>query len=400
MHSGDSSRRIGRRRQASAASVLRAVLDHGPQPRSSLAQLTGLSPASVTGHVGGLLSHGLLIALPERVAHTGMGRPYVPLDLNPSAGVVGGVHFAARFATVALLDLRGRVVAERRIPHNDATAEIVVSRSAHALATLLNEQPVSHRLLGVGIASGGWVDPVRGTIIEHDVLGWHNVPVATVFEHRLGVPVLVDSHARSLVRAEQLFGHPSSRDSVLSIFVGNVVDAAFAIGDLIHHGAQSRAGAIAHRPVAGSTAVCRCGRTGCFQATVSEQRLVDRAYDDGLIDEPSILKLIDVAVRGNAGARELFVERAELVGRELGPMIDMFGPALVLVLEPGFAYLPDCREALRRHIALSSFTVPDTAHTVVSSHVQETLLASAGGAVILDALYSDPLSMLTVSRAS
>lgn len=48
------------RRRTSASVVLRSVLEHGPVARSTIARLTGLSPASVTEHCARLAGLGLI----------------------------------------------------------------------------------------------------------------------------------------------------------------------------------------------------------------------------------------------------------------------------------------------------------------------------------------------------
>jgi hypothetical protein len=97
--------------------VLRSVLEHGPVARSTIARLTGLSPASVTDYCARFTELGLIreAQAPRRAG--GVGRPHVPVDLDDSRFVVGGVHIAVRYTTVALLDLRGRVVVRRELKH-------------------------------------------------------------------------------------------------------------------------------------------------------------------------------------------------------------------------------------------------------------------------------------------
>ncbi|MET8722763.1 hypothetical protein [Streptomyces misionensis] len=105
------------RRRTSASVVLRSVLEHGPVARSTVARLTGLSPASVTEHCARLAALGLIreSAAPRR--SRGVGRPHVPVELDDARFVVGGVHVAVPYTTVALLDLRGRVLARRELKH-------------------------------------------------------------------------------------------------------------------------------------------------------------------------------------------------------------------------------------------------------------------------------------------
>lgn len=78
----------------------------------------------------------------------------MPVDLDDSRFVVGGVHLAVAYTTVALLDLRGRVLAERRLKHGPADPRRVPARAADGLLALLAEAPHSSPL-GIGVAAGG-----------------------------------------------------------------------------------------------------------------------------------------------------------------------------------------------------------------------------------------------------
>ncbi len=155
------------RRRTSARTVLRCVLERGPVARSTIARLTGLSPASVTDHCARLTELGLLREATAPRRSGGVGRPHLPLDVDGSRLVVGGVHVAVPYTTVALLDLRGRVVAERRLPHPDTEPVRVLERAADGLAGLLEQEP-ERRPLGVGFAAAaGWtVRPARSSTIR------------------------------------------------------------------------------------------------------------------------------------------------------------------------------------------------------------------------------------------
>jgi len=395
---------VAGRRGASAGTVLRAVLEHGPVARSTIARLTGLSPASVTGHSAELAQLGLIYELPDSVRSNGVGRPHVPVDLNTARYVVGAVHVAVPQTTTALLDLRGRVVAQCQEPHKEPHKEphagtdpvAVADRAAQALAGLLAAHAEAIPL-GLGVATGGWVDRESGTVVEHPLLGWRDVPLRELFAERTGLLVHVDGHARALLQGERLFGLARGRDSVMHLFVGNVVDAAFAVGESVHHGPRSQAGAIAHLPLAGSAEPCPCGRTGCLQATVSELTLARRAVELGIVAEPSFALLLDGARRGDPAAAGLMAERARWVGQAAALLMDVFDPEMVVVVEPGAMFLPQSLDALRNEIRARVSVGVDVESTVMATAFAEDTLAVAGGSVILDALYRDPLQLL-VSR--
>nr|WSY54930.1 ROK family protein [Streptomyces sp. NBC_00886] len=375
------------RRRTNASVVLRSVLEHGPVARSTISRLTGLSPASVTDHCARFVELGLIreAATPQR--SKGVGRPHVPVDLDASRFVVGGVHVAVPYTTVALLDLRGRVVAERRIGHEHDLADPsrVLARAAEGLDALLTEA-AGRTPLGVGVAAGGWVDRDSGTIVEHPLLAWRDVPVRDLLGARNGLPVHVDGHARALVNGERLFGRARGSRSVLHLFVGNVVDAAFATNDEVHHGPRSQAGAIAHLPLRGGTEPCDCGRVGCLQVELSERTLCRRAREAGLIDGVNPTHVVAAAERGDPVAVRLLTQRARMVGRAVGLLLDILNPETVVVTELGVIRREDCLRALREEVGDAR------ASTVMPTSFPESVLAVAGGSVVLDMLYRDPLS--------
>ncbi|WP_084315941.1 ROK family protein [Actinospica robiniae] len=381
------------RREANAGAVLRAVLAHGPVARSTIARLTGLSPASMTGHCTDLIALGLLRDLPEQTRSNGLGRPHLPVDIDTARHVVGAVHIAVPHVTVAVLDLRGRVLTSRRIPHEATSAADTVRSAARQLLDLLRAYAEGAVPLGIGVACGGWVDQDTGTVVEHAMLGWKQVRVGELLGECTGLPVYVDSHARALLHGERLFGAARGARSVLHLFVGNVVEAAFALEDAAHYGPRSQAGVIAHLPLAGSAEPCPCGRIGCFQASVSERTLALRAGEIGIAAPDDFAALLTAARRGNAGAVDLLVERARLIGQGAAMLIDVFNPELVVVAEPAVRTLPSALAALRAEIASSSRIRIDTATRVVPSSFPGFTLAAAAGSAILDALYRNPLTV-------
>ncbi|GAA3823853.1 ROK family transcriptional regulator [Streptomyces coacervatus] len=373
------------RRRTSASVVLRSVLEHGPVARSTIARLTGLSPASVTDYCARFTELGLIreSAVPRR--SNGVGRPHVPVDLDDSRFVVGGVHVAVPYTTVALLDLRGRVVARRELEHESTDPGAVLARAADGLGALLAAAP-GWGPLGVGVAVGGWVDRESGTVVEHTLLGWRDVAVREVLGERTGLPVHVDGHARALVNAERLFGRARGSKSVLHLFVGNVVDAAFATHDEVHHGPRSQAGAIAHLPVPGGTEPCDCGRIGCLQAELSERTLCRRAREAGVVAGVNPMHVVAAADDGDPEAVRLLVERAHAVGRASRLLLDVLNPETVVVSELGIIHREDCLAALRQAVG------DERAASVIPTSFPESILAVAGGSVALDVLYRDPLA--------
>ncbi|MFE7537084.1 ROK family protein [Streptomyces rhizosphaericola] len=383
------------RREANAATVLRAVLDHGPVARGSIARLSGLSPAAVSRQCVDLLRLGLVRELPERVESGGVGRPQIPVDLHTGEDggpVAGGVHIGVPWSSFGLLDLRGRLLARRTFPH-DGIAPGDLSRQVVAgLRAFLTEATGDRHLLGVGAALGGWVDPVLGTAVRHDTLGWHHRPLAAELSRGLGgIDVRIDNHARAIAQSEILFGRPAARRSLVHLFIGNVVDAALGIAGVVHQGPGSGAGDVAHLPVPDSTVTCPCGRTGCLEATASNLAVARTAVRRGIVPEADVFLLVDAAAAGDRRADRLLRERARAVGRATALLLDVLNPDLVVVTEHSSLLNPEYLEEIRGAAVDLSHVCKDP-ERIVGPHAGMAVLPVAGGTIALNPLFRSPLA--------
>lgn len=388
-----SERSVGRARSSagSAGTVLRTVLDQGPIARSTIARITGLSPATVSTASSQLLDYGLLRELPEIAGPTGLGRPHVPVTLDENRYIVYGIHLAFTHVTTALVNLRGDVLARRRSLHTGRAPGEVLVDAMHTLNAMSRELDEPHTVLGVGFAAGGWVDSESGFVREHPIEVWRGYPVQVDLERLSGLPVRVDSHARALIDAEVLFGDRRARNSVVYLFVGNVVDAGFSTGGVVHRGPHAAAGAVAHGRIEDSAERCLCGRTGCVEATVSNRTIANHAVAQGIIDHPVFDDVLAAATNGHGGALRLLTSRAYLVGVVAANLLDLIDPEVLIVCEQGSNTLPQCFDELKRGVAETSVTGADPDISVARTSFPGRSLPVSAGAVILAELYRAPL---------
>ncbi|SDI08535.1 Sugar kinase of the NBD/HSP70 family, may contain an N-terminal HTH domain [Actinokineospora alba] len=373
-----------RRRLTSAAVMLRAVLEHGPTARSTIARLTGLSPAAVTRQFTALADLGLITEAADALIYRGVGRPHIPVDIDLDRHLVLGIHIAHDHSTLAALDLRGRIRAQRRLPHASTDPARVLAVAARELTALRRKEVPGRIPLGLGVAVGGWVDPDDGVLVHHASLDWHDVPVRSLLTADTGLPVRLDSHARALARAEQLFGAVRGQSSVVHLFVGNVVDAAIVTSGEVHRGPRSAAGDVAHLALGDPTVLCPCGRRGCLEATVSDRGWAARAMAEGIIDQPSIVDLVAAARAGKTTARESLAERARTVGRAAAMLFDILNPEVLVVTDYAAIELPGYLQTIRGEVGRP---------VRGSSFPADSVLGVAAGAALLGEIYADPLSL-------
>lgn len=325
-----------RRAGPPAAAVLTAARG-GPAFRDRLAHATGLSTATVNRQVAALLAAGLLRERPDLVRDGTVGRPRVPVEVDPDGPAVLGLHLGLRRCTLAVGDLRGRVLATVDVPRPDGPPAEVLAGLARRLLTLAGRLP-RRRILQVGVVTGGDVSRESGTV-GHPALGWEGVPVAELVGRVVDAEVVVVPQVEAMVQADVLLARPDPRGTTLYVYARDAVGAVLTV-DGVTEVPGRLLGTIGHLPVGGD-AVCRCGARGCLEASVSDAALADAAARAGIGGATSAARVVQAARDGDGAARALLEERARMLGRGVALARDVLDPDRVVLLGQAFtAYRP------------------------------------------------------------
>ncbi|MGU3436544.1 ROK family protein [Actinomycetes bacterium M1A6_2h] len=373
-----------------ASAVMRTALLQGPVSRDVIARSSGVSTATVNRQVSALVASGLLRERADLVASGAIGRPRVPVEIDHEPYLTIGIHIGSVTTGIIASDLRGRILGAVDIATPSGTARAAletVAASAQAFASRWHRR----RPLWVGVALGGRVDAAAGTA-DHPRLGWVGAPVGAVLGERLGLPVSVSPHVEAMAASELLLAPGKKPDSGSSLYfyARETTGVAITIDGRVHT-PSGGPGSIAHLPT-GSSAQCSCGRTGCLEASVSDRSVVEAARSAGVVGEGASIAAVYAAARsGSLAAHRILVERADILGRTVAVLHDLFNPDRVLLggqafseYQPGLPHVGDafarCSVLPRTDLRVSGF----------GSRVQEYAAAT----VSLSPLYSDPIGAM------
>lgn len=191
--------------------------------------------------------------------------------MSYSIGVdVGGTKILA-----GLVDESGHVVttARRETPRNDADDVLgVVADVVRELAA-----PVSDEVVGVGLGVAGPVDAQRATVFFAPNLGWSQVPVRSILESQVHMPVVVENDGNTAAWGEFRFGAGADVEELVMVTVGTGIGGGIVIGGELLRGAHGAAGEIGHMNVVVNGIACGCGRNGCWEQYASGNALVREA---------------------------------------------------------------------------------------------------------------------------
>jgi predicted NBD/HSP70 family sugar kinase len=330
--------------------VFDLLRDGEPRTRAQLADLTGSARSTIAARIDVLLRLGLVAPYGGGVS-TG-GRPPSLLALNPGARVVAGADLGATHATVALADLAGTILAERRADLDIAEGpERVLTWVEGVVGDLLEEQrrPASE-LAAVGMGLPGPVEHSSGRAINPPIMpGWDRYDVPAHLQRAFDVPVLIDNDVNIMALGER-HAHLAEVDDLVFIKVSTGIGAGIVSGGRLQRGAQGTAGDVGHVRVAraGDT-LCRCGNQGCLEAIASGPALAavlrDRRLD--VDDSHGVVALV-------RQGQPLAVQAVRQAGRDLGEvvatMVNLINPSAVVVggtlAEAGESLLAGIREVV------------------------------------------------------
>ncbi|MFC0316637.1 ROK family protein [Gordonia phosphorivorans] len=360
---------------APSSLVLNAVRMGGPSVRDQVAARTGLSVATVNRQVVALAATGLVNERPDLHEGRGVGRPKVPITLDRDRFCVAGMHVGARRTTLVIADLGGRTLYSHAIATQDlagVSADAAVERLCEQLAELAARFS-GRRLLWVGAALGGAVDPETG-VVDHPILGWRDQKLGPTLYAALGVPVSVSEHVQAMAAAELLLGgEVVPHGAALFFYARETVGMAMIINDQVHQPTRG-AGSIAALPVVPGP--LHSEPVAPLQSVIGSAALKAAAERRGTA--PDDRALVDA--------------RAGALGQAVAAMRDVINPDSIIVAGQAFTDHPRGLAPVQARFDAATTThwPLEIAPTRFGLHVTE----AAPVAVALAAVYADPLTVV------
>src|SRR6476661_5649844 len=156
-----------------AGDLFQLLRDGRARTRAELALSTGLARSTVASRIDALMISGLVG--PAGEASSSGGRPPSRFAFNPAARVVLAVDVGATHVIIAVTDLSGQVLAERRLAQDVADGPVVVlDRVIDEGLRLLGEAGRGAAdLAGAGIGLPGPVEHATGMPVKPPIMpGW------------------------------------------------------------------------------------------------------------------------------------------------------------------------------------------------------------------------------------
>uniref|UniRef100_A0A8C1V578 Bifunctional UDP-N-acetylglucosamine 2-epimerase/N-acetylmannosamine kinase n=2 Tax=Cyprinus carpio TaxID=7962 RepID=A0A8C1V578_CYPCA len=256
------------------------------------------------------------------------------------------VYSYHRVHTSSQSDGEGKVV-KKYIQLNPKTfeerIELILTMCKQAMADAVH---LNCRILGVGVSTGGRVNPQDGIVLHSTKLinEWSSVDIRTPLSSALHLPVWVDNDGNCAALAERKFGHGKGIENFVTIITGTGIGGGIIQHNELIHGSTFCAAELGHIVVSLEGPECMCGSHGCIEAYSSGlalQREAKRLHDEDLLlmegmtvnnkEQVNAIHLIDAACLGNSKAESVLHTAGTALGLGIVNILHMINPSLVIL---------------------------------------------------------------------
>jgi glucokinase len=330
-------------RHTNALSILTLLRECGSCSRADLVRASGLSAPTVTNVVKDLLDENLVEPIGE--GESSGGRPPDMLRFKAERGCILAVEISAESISFLLADLNGNELDTFKIPlaKRKTTPDAICDYIDKNLDSLLhrNKKTREHLLLMV-VGVPAITNVEEGSVLSISTLeGWRSVPLRAMLGKIVNCLVIVENDTNLAAQGERFCGAARNEHDFVLIQIGANVGAGIILGGKIHHGSQWSAGEIAYlrlpfvsrrKPTIHEfgelESVLTC--SGILESWRQESGKSGRNTRPGATETDAV-GVLNLAMAGNALAKKIVQQRADLVADIIINLSLVLNPSLILL---------------------------------------------------------------------
>ncbi|AZR72241.1 transcriptional regulator [Anoxybacter fermentans] len=257
-----------------------------------------------------------------------------------------GVDLGGTKILTAIADMEGKILNRVRVDTGaDEPAENVIGRIIKTVNEVMEQVGATKdEVLRIGVGSPGPLDIEKGVVLFSPNLKWHNVPIVSMMEEELGLPVVLENDANAAALAEYTFGAGKGAEHMIYMTISTGIGGGVIINGQLLHGVGSAAGELGHHTIIPDGPQCGCGNYGCLEALASGTALGRYGREAVLSGEETLMRemvnspekvdgsvVTRAAEAGDKVALEIVDRVATYIGIGIANMINIFNPAKVVL---------------------------------------------------------------------
>ena len=304
-----------------------------------------------------------------------------------------GVNIDIASTTIAVVDLRGNILAQDVIPTKDYpnVNNFIEVLSERVIALAENNGGYdSIRSVGMCAPSANYL---TGCIENAANMPWKGiVPLAAMLRDSIGLAVALGNDAHVTALGEAAYGVAHGMDNFIVVtLTGSGLGSCFFSNGMAHLGCEGFAGEFGHTCVEEDGRLCTCGRRGCLEEYVSTRGIIETAREMlEANDAPSAMRQLSeltlegiaaCADQGDALAKEVWSRTGEILGRAMSNYASIINPEAIVLTGELVAHCDKMWDAMEEAFLQNVFgNIRDKVRIVssnIDNHERNVLGASA-----------------------
>jgi len=273
------------------SSVLKLLNEQGPTSRKDIAQILGLTPASVTQNCSDLIAAGILCEEGEVKDSNRAGRRKILVGINYNCRYVLSVCIELNTTSITLSNLRGenRTASTLKTDTTVLPFEFLRGVAQECLSLMQQASIPKELILGIGISIPGLVDREKGVSRSAYRIWEKPVDVRGILSQYLDFPILLDNNVNAFAKAELLFGGSREKENLLFMKWGPGVGSAIVVHNQLYESRFSKEGELGHVTIVKNGKLCRCGRRGCLETIANIHAIANQISEACSAEEMPVL---------------------------------------------------------------------------------------------------------------
>ncbi|KAA6320608.1 Glucokinase [termite gut metagenome] len=258
---------------------------------------------------------------------------------------VVGIDIGGTNTVFGIVDARGGIIASSAIKTQGySEVETYVDEVCKNLSLIIESEGGIEKIKGIGIGAPNG-NYYNGTIEFAPNLPWKGIiPLAAMFEKRLGIPTALTNDANAAAVGEMTYGVARGMKDFIMITLGTGVGSGIVVNGQIVYGHDGFAGELGHVIMRNENGrICGCGRKGCLEAYCSAtgvartaREILAARIDNSLLrqipaENITSKDVYEAALQGDTLAQEIFTFTGTLLGEALANFIAFSSPEAIVL---------------------------------------------------------------------
>jgi glucokinase len=271
--------------------------------------------------------------------------------MRSSSDYIVGVDLGATNIVSLLIDREGKIIGkDTRATWAREGREKALSQIVNSVRAILDKGKLKEISLtsieGVGVGSPGPLNTKKGIIhFAPNLPGWKNVPLVSILEEQLKLPIFLENDANAAALAEWWIGAGKKVDNLVLLTLGTGIGGGIIIGGEVLHGAWDTAAEIGHMIIHEGGLVCGCGKKGCLEAYASATGVIKRTVSlikegrdtllrklvRGHLEDITCELVYRAAERGDELSQMIAEETARYLAVGIASVVNIINPEMVIL---------------------------------------------------------------------